>query len=310
MKDLVTVLMSVYNEEVNILDLAIESVLKQTYKNFRFLIIIDNANNFNAIETVREYMESDERIQLFINESNLGLAGALNRGIEKIDTKYIARMDADDIAISNRLEKQIEFLESNSDVGVVGCNVIYINLNGETIANRGAIPTAYHDIRFIMKYKNIMNHPTFVGKTEIFKKYQYRDLQYSQDYDLICRLLEDGIIIRNLPDYLLRYRVNPNVSEDKKTKQKITMHVIRKEYRKRSLQKSDIIKEVKNKLKNINKNKMLISMNRYDLSLEKFKDGYKIQALFILLQACMCSKIMMSEFFNTFVYFLYKKKWR
>ena len=309
MEALVTVLMTTYNEDEHILSESIDSILSQNFNDYEILIVVDNPENIQAIETINSFIRKDSRVRMVVNEKNVGLAMSLNRGISLINTKYIARMDADDIALNNRLKKQIDFLESNSDVGIVGCNVIYMNSDGETIANRGSIPTEYHDISFVMKNQNIMNHPTFVGKTEVFKKYQYRNLRYSQDYDLICRLLEDGVVIRNLPDYLLRYRVNPNVSDDKRTKQKITMHVIRKLYKRNNLQKSDIVNEVKKELKNTNRKRLLIAMKKYDTSLEKFKRGHRIQAMFVLLQASVRSRIMMSEFFNTVAYYFIKRKW-
>ena len=304
----VTVLMSVYNEDLSILSKSIDSIINQSYKEFRLLIIIDNPNNIDAISMCESYKEKDPRIEYYINDHNLGLPMALNRGIDLINTEYIARMDADDFSLPNRLKVQIEYLEQHHDVGLIGSNITYIDQLDNVIALRGKIPTHYDDIVKTMKYQNIMSHPTFIGRTVLFQKYRYRNLRYSQDYDFICRLLENEEIVVNTPEYLLNYRVNPNISDDKKIRQKITMYVIRKLYKRHNLQKTDIVNKVEKVLKRTNKKKLLFSMKKYDLSLEKYKNGNRIQALLILLQANVCSKMMMSEFFNTVAYYLIKRK--
>ena len=306
----ITVLMSVYNENVDILSAAIESILNQTYKEFRFLIIIDNRRNVDAINTIKKYQEADSRIVYLINDKNLGLALSLNRGIEVIDTEYIARMDADDISSPDRLEKQLAFIQSNSTVSLIGCNVVYMAPDGSTIAKRGMIPTDLKAIAKTMKYQNVLNHPTFFGKTTTFKKYKYRELRYSQDYDFVCRLLEHGEIVLNLPDYLLRYRTNPNVSENKRVEQKITMISIRELYNKGRLSNSNIVAIVQKRAKSVDGSKMILALKLYDKSLLYYHKKKFALSIFYLLSSAIKSKVVLSEIKYTLCYYLIKKSWK
>ena len=109
-KPLVSVLMAVYNGEKYLLE-AIESILNQTYTNFEFLIINDGSTD-STEEIILSY--SDQRIRYIKNEQNLKLIASLNKGLDLAKGKYIARMDADDISLPDRLEKQVNFLERNS----------------------------------------------------------------------------------------------------------------------------------------------------------------------------------------------------
>ena len=104
---MISVVMPVYNAE-KYLDEAIKSILVQTCKDFEFIIINDGSND-KSLEIIEKYNIQDERIVL-INRENRGLIASLNEGIEKTKGRYIARMDADDISLPDRFEKQIEFL--------------------------------------------------------------------------------------------------------------------------------------------------------------------------------------------------------
>lgn len=116
---IVTVLIPVFNGNKHLHE-AIESILKQEYKNWDMLVINDFGSDDGSAETVQSYAESDSRIQLIQNTERLGLAESLNMGIRMAKGKYIARLDADDIAMPARLRKQVEFLESNPNIAVCG----------------------------------------------------------------------------------------------------------------------------------------------------------------------------------------------
>ena len=112
----VTVLMPVYNCEKYLRE-SIESILNQTFKDFEFLIINDGSSDKSA-EIVESY--NDNRINFVQNEKNIGLAASLNRGLDIAKGEYIARMDADDISLPERLEKQVRFMETNPQIGICG----------------------------------------------------------------------------------------------------------------------------------------------------------------------------------------------
>lgn len=113
----VTVLMSMYNTPLEQLKESIESILNQTYKNFEFLII-DDGSNEECVNLVKSY--NDKRINLVRNEQNIGLEKSLNKGLKLAKGKYIVRMDTDDIAYTDRIEKQVDFIKKNSEYSIVG----------------------------------------------------------------------------------------------------------------------------------------------------------------------------------------------
>ena len=113
---LISVIMSVYNGEKYLVQ-AIDSILNQTYQNFEF-IIIDDCSTDNSSHILQEYAQKDSRIKIIKKEKNIGIKGFiknLNLGISLAKGKYIARMDADDISLPERFQKQVDFLENNDD---------------------------------------------------------------------------------------------------------------------------------------------------------------------------------------------------
>ena len=122
---LVSVVMPVFNAG-DFLVAAIESILKQTYKNFEF-VIVDDGSIDNSWKIISKFANKDRRIKILKNKENLGIAKTMNEAIKKAKGQFIARMDADDIALSKRLEKQVEFLLNNPDTGVLGSQMFEIN---------------------------------------------------------------------------------------------------------------------------------------------------------------------------------------
>ena len=114
----VSVLMPAYNSEKYIAE-AIESILNQTFSDFEFIIINDGSTDKTA-EIVDGYARADKRIKFINNKKNQGLIAVLNQGLDLCRGEYIARMDSDDIAINDRLEKQVAYLDANPHVGAVG----------------------------------------------------------------------------------------------------------------------------------------------------------------------------------------------
>ncbi|MEW8956830.1 glycosyltransferase family 2 protein, partial [Clostridium sp.] len=112
----ISIIMAAYNETRQWLSKAIESILNQSYRDFEFIIILDNPKNQELKDLITEYLKKDGRIKFFINEENLGLIKSLNKGIKEAKGEYIGRMDADDICYLNRLQVQLDFLESNKDI--------------------------------------------------------------------------------------------------------------------------------------------------------------------------------------------------
>lgn len=116
--------MSVYNEPVDWMRQAIESILNQTYKDFEFIIVNDNPEREENQLVLNEYRDKDSRISVLCNDQNIGLTKSLNKGLENANCEFVARMDADDIAFPDRLKLQLQYLLNNPNIAVLGTNAI------------------------------------------------------------------------------------------------------------------------------------------------------------------------------------------
>ena len=231
----VTVLLPIYNETEEYVERSIDSILTQTFTDFELLVYLDNPKNETLIKYMGNKINTDARIRFRINENNIGLPATLNRMINEVTTEYIARMDADDIAIKDRLQKQYEYMTANKDCDLCGTNILYINTSGDKLKNNGNIPEDSAMIADCLKYKNVMSHPTYFAKTSVMKAVLYREkLRYAQDYDFVCRCVELGYKLANINDIYLQYRVG-NVSSNKLMRQNMTAYFIKHLYRENKL---------------------------------------------------------------------------
>ncbi len=223
----VTVLMPVYNAS-RFLREAVTSVLEQRYSDFEFIIINDGSADGSAgiITSFR-----DERIRVINNERNLGLIATLNKGIQLANGKFIARMDADDVCLPDRLSKQVEFLEQHSDVAVVASLVDFINTDGGVTGNWSTDQSAVtiEEIARVMTRTNCIAHPSVMIRTEIARAYLYRSNQKgAEDWDLWLRLLSDGKRIAKLSETLLLYRIHADsITAGDKRKEVLEVRLLR-----------------------------------------------------------------------------------
>ena len=200
----VSVIMSVFNGE-DFLEASIQSVLRQTFTDFEF-IIIDDGSNDSSLAIIESFKELDPRIKV-IAHKNQGLPKSLNVGIENSIGKYIARIDADDLCYELRLEKQFAFMEENHAVDLIGSSVDVINEDGLITASKKQIT----DFENIYKKRFLLSpilHITFFGKRSFFERNNgYRDsFVFAQDYDLVLRGIDSGSIILNMKEPLVQYR--------------------------------------------------------------------------------------------------------
>jgi glycosyltransferase involved in cell wall biosynthesis len=238
--------MSVYNEEKAWLIQSIESILKQTYKNIEFIIILDNPNNKEAKKTIEYYKDKDSRVVFIQNKTNLGLTKSLNKGLEFAKGEYIARMDADDIAVDIRLQYQVDFFRKNKDVGLVSANIIYINEDNDIFDKSDYKNMKNHDFKKIIIDYDPFAHPTWMFKKSILQKLKnYRDINSAEDYDFICRDLINNISCGIIEDPLLYYRVrSSSITESNKIRQIYETERIKKEYIKSILSKKDYLNKL------------------------------------------------------------------
>ena len=202
---LVSVIMSVYDTKEKWLRQSVESILKQTFKDFEFIIVLDCPSD-NSSEIINEYKKKDQRIRVLVNENNLGLTKSLNRGLEIAKGKYIARMDSDDISVSYRFERQVHYLEEHQNVVAVGSRC-YATKSNSLILNEWTENRELLRIRMLFRNAGIP-HPTAMIRNSVLQQHGIRYTEWakkSQDYKLWTDLLPFGDIVL-LPDLLLVYR--------------------------------------------------------------------------------------------------------
>ena len=217
---IVSVIMSVYNSEEHLVE-SIDSILSQTFIDYEF-IIVDDGSTDNSIEILKSF--NDKRITLIYNHKNMGLPLSLNKAIKLSRGEYIARMDADDIALPYRLERQLNYLQSNPRVDILGGQVTFIDINGTGIRS-GDKPLKSKQINKVAEFSCPLNHPTYMVKKVIYDElYGYREIfTYGQDYDFILRAIDKGFVIENMPDILLYYRIYPGSQSIKKRRKQLFM---------------------------------------------------------------------------------------
>lgn len=188
MRPKVSVVMAVYNGE-GFLRQAVESVLNQTFSDFEF-IIIDDASTDSSPAVLDSY--NDPRLVRLGNKNNQGLSSSLNKGLKAARGDYIARMDADDVALPERLERQVHYLEEHPSVGVLGSTCRLIDAHGASIGMKSR-PLDDIAIRWAALLRNPFLHPSVMIRHDVVRHHDVRyDEQYrsAQDYELFTRMLE------------------------------------------------------------------------------------------------------------------------
>jgi glycosyltransferase involved in cell wall biosynthesis len=212
------VILPVYNGE-QYLHEAIDSVLKQSFKDFE-LIIIDDGSVDRSPEIIAKFASEDFRI-VSVQRDNRGLVYSLNEGVSLAKSQYIARMDADDICLPDRLKKQYDYLKLNPNCGVVGSRVLLIDNEGEVVG-RCHRPLSNSEIRLYLAYGNPFAHPAVMFSLNSLEKgrlkYQSSDFP-SEDLGLWLRL-SSSCTLNNIAEPLLKYRINQyGVSSNNRSKQ-------------------------------------------------------------------------------------------
>lgn len=195
--------MTVYNGETYLRE-SVESILNQTFKDFKFLII-DNASLDRSRKIIRSY--EDPRIELVALPENIGQVAALNKGLDMIDTPLVARMDADDISMPRRLERQMEFMNNHPEVGICGTYAVAFTGKQET---QWPKPCSPDDIKARLLFGCCLVHPSVMMRKSLLDRYHLRyneQIGFSEDWDLWQRASRH-FALANIPVYLLDYRIH------------------------------------------------------------------------------------------------------
>lgn len=222
---IVTVLMPVRNASPYIVA-AVESIRRQTEGRFR-LLVIDDGSTDNGLDKVASM--NDERISIFPDRRELGIAHRLNWGIDQSQSAFIARMDADDFSEPDRLARQVEFMRSHPDIAISG--TWYRVFHGRTLSEPVVLPTEHEALRAMTLFASPFAHPTVIFNRALINRENIRysaDFPHAEDYELWERAA--GLVrLGNIPEALLRYRLHPfQVSSRHSSIQRQTADAVRR----------------------------------------------------------------------------------
>ena len=200
---LVSVIMSVHNNEATV-NTAIESILGQSYKNIE-LIITDDCSSDNSLSIIKKYINK-KNVKLIENSENKGLTKSLNSMIKVAQGKFIARQDADDISLYNRIQVQVELINK--------FNLDFVSSRAISLQTKKYIPNISFNLpyKFLIRYKNPFIHGTLIIKKNVLLELGNYDerFKYAQDYKLMIDALDKQYKYKVLrkPYYLLNTRNN------------------------------------------------------------------------------------------------------
>ena len=282
----VSVLMCIYNEPIEWITMSIDSILKQTFHDFEFIIINDNPGRAENTDLLNKYI-FDKRILNITNDQNLGLTKSLNIGLKHCRGKYVARMDADDISLPGRLFDQVEILRKHPRIVVCGTFVQFIDERG---GEKFTLTKQYEYDEYIkerMIINNTIAHPTAMIRRSVLveENISYdEDYIVAQDYKLWFDLIEFGCFY-NVPKKLLLYRVSSRqISKYRKSIQMKFSSTIRELVFKKTLGEQAYVFCQQIDIHNNDQITSLYKRNRFILNyLLIFDQEYGLKTLFLLL---------------------------
>jgi len=233
---------------------AVLSILGQTYKNFELLVVNDGSKD-KTLKILKKLEDQDERIRIINSPKNIGPSYASNLALLQAKGKYICRMDADDIAFSDRLVKQLEFLQKNQDVVAVGGQCQLVDWKGNIIGSKN-YPINNRDIYNSLYLFNPMQHPTLMINRNLLPKgliFYKNGSVLAHDLELVFELAQYGKLA-NLKDDILFYRYHQNSLSLKNPKQTFKMTII---IRKKALTDYGYKPNIRGKLVNFSQRVML-----------------------------------------------------
>ena len=222
-KPKVSVVMSINNEPLQWIRHAVESVLNQTFRDFELLITCDNPDFAEGISYIEEAARVDHRIKVILNEANIGPTKSFNKSISVSSGEYIARMDADDIALPERFERQVAYLDAHPQTSVCATGAHIIDAEGNITRKNKYRHKRDQALNVI---SNCIAHPSVMFRKSISEErtpIYNEDYLYSQDYELWTFLILKGHKFHTLPQPLLLYRKSSRQISSAKKKTQVSL---------------------------------------------------------------------------------------
>lgn len=232
MKPMISVIMSIYKEPIEWIKKSIDSILLQSFRDFEFIIVVDNPFYAELCVLLKEYEGKDHRITIIYNETNIGLTKSLNKAIGQAQGKYIARMDADDIALENRFDIQITFLENNPSYAVCTPMIDVIDEQDVVVMSSDKVYLNCDQSNLIWECNVV--HPGVMMKRSLIElrtPLYNETYRTSQDYELWTFLTLNKIKIKYMAATLLKYRhSSQQVGHSRRQEQFKNFSVIRRNF--------------------------------------------------------------------------------
>ena len=202
---LVSVLMPCYNAEAFLVE-ALDSVLNQTYRNLE-VVLLDDGSKDQTKHIILEYAKRDPRIKPVFNESNLGLIRTLNKGLDFSSGDYIARMDADDVSLPDRIETLVNVLEADKSLDLASAGCYSLSESGRKMARVYPKACTPKGLKFVCFFSTPVLHPCVLFRKSLMIDDRFdEEYLHSEDYEIFSRLLLKGKRFVNIdePLYMLR----------------------------------------------------------------------------------------------------------
>lgn len=205
-----SVLMSVYAKDNPVyVDAAVVSMLNQTVPPEEYVIVVDGPVTEELKNVITKYESNEKLFTIIWLETNGGLGNALNIGLSQCRNELVARMDADDISLPERCEKELEMFEKNKKLVLCGTHIDEFYDIPENVHTVRKVPIDYEAIKKFMKRRQPFNHPTVMfKKSEVIRCGGYGHLKRKQDFDLFSRMLNKGCYALNIDESLLKFRAD------------------------------------------------------------------------------------------------------
>ncbi len=183
---------------------AVESIQNQTYKNWE-MIVVDDGSTDETGKILKKFAKKDKRIMVITNKISRGIGASLNLALAKTKGKYIARMDGDDIALSNRLATQVSYLQRYRNIVAVGGQVEMIDSESEIFAYKH-FPTDPHRLREMIMWMVPLQHPVMMARASVYKKCRYdENFKTAEDVEMFLQLMRYGEL-GNVSQVVYQYR--------------------------------------------------------------------------------------------------------
>ena len=229
---LVSVIMSVLDTPLEYLTEAVESILCQTYGNIEFIIIDDGSVEGEVIEYLDHINDEKSNVKVIRNKQNIGLTKSLNIAIDNCHGEYIARMDADDISLPDRIEKQVVYMECNPDVCMTGTAVM--GFSGDKVLFDSSKSTDHLANQYVREIRLVFEntgyaHPTFMLRRSFLDNHciRYReDLKKAQDYALTTDCILAGGKRHLINEPLFKYRIHSGQISSKSYSEQVECQAI------------------------------------------------------------------------------------